>query len=281
MQTMAQQIEQLYDRTDIDWSRTEPLFQRFLEALETGEIRAAEKEGDNWVVRDWVKKGILLGFRHGTLTDMSIENRFPFWDKSTFPVRMFSKTDQVRLVPGGSSVRRGAFVSPGVVVMPPAYINTGAFVDRDTMVDSHALVGSCAQIGARVHLSAAAQIGGVLEPISAVPVVVEDNVLVGGNAGIYEGTIVGHDAVIGAGTVLTRSIPVYDMVNETLLKGSEASPLRIPPRAVVVPGSRGIANSEFGQKHALSVSCALIIKYRDERSDRRTALEDALRTQNG
>ncbi len=281
MENMAREIEQLYEQQDVDWSQAEPLFQRFLSALESGEIRAAEKEGDTWVVRDWVKKGILLGFRHGTLVDMSVENRFPFWDKSTFPVRMFSETDQVRLVPGGSSVRRGAFVSPGVVVMPPAYINTGAFVGRDTMVDSHALVGSCAQIGARVHLSAAAQIGGVLEPVSAVPVVIEDNVLVGGNAGIYEGTIVGHDAVIGAGTVLTRSIPVYDMVHETLLKGSETSPLRIPPRAVVVPGSRGIANSEFGRKHALSVSCALVIKYRDERSDRRTALEDALRAQNG
>jgi 2,3,4,5-tetrahydropyridine-2-carboxylate N-succinyltransferase len=223
-----------------------------------------------------VKKGILLGFRLGALEDVSIDSRFRFFDRSTFPLKSLSAGDGIRLVPGGSSIRDGAFVARGVVCMPPMYINTGAYVDAGTMVDSHALVGSCAQIGKRVHISAAAQIGGVLEPVGAMPVIVEDDVLIGGNCGIYEGTIVSRGAVIAAGVILTGGTAVYDAVKQTVYRKTKSSPLVIPENAVIVPGSRPL-DTEWGRKARLSLATPVLIKYRDEKTDAATALEDALR----
>jgi 2,3,4,5-tetrahydropyridine-2-carboxylate N-succinyltransferase len=253
-------------------------------ALEAGTLRAAEPDAaapTGWRVNAWVKRGILLGFRLGRLEEMNGLHRLggsilSFVDKGTYPARRFMPEDGVRIVPGGSSVRSGAFVARGVVVMPPAYINVGAFVDEGTMVDSHALVGSCAQIGRRVHLSAAAQIGGVLEPVNASPVIIEDDVLVGGNTGVYEGTIVRRRAVLAAGTILTRGTPVYDAVNGTILKATAEMPLIIPEGAVVVPGSR-VVTSGHGKAMGLSVYTPVIVKYRDEKTDLSTALEDLLR----
>lgn len=247
-------------------------FDAFLTALERGEVRAAYREGTRWLVDPRVKQGILVGFRLGTLVSMGGGS---FVDKDTWPIRSFAAAERIRLVPGGSSVRRGAFVAPGVTIMPPAYINAGAYVGEGTLVDSHALVGSCAQIGARVHLSAAAQIGGVLEPVGALPVIVEDDVLVGGNVGIYEGTLVRARAVIGAGVVLTASTRVYDLVEERVI-GAEGGVLEVPEGAVVVPGSRP-AGGAFAATHGLQVAMPLIVKYRDARTDARTALESALR----
>ncbi len=252
------------------------LFQEFKNQLNSGQIRAAEKINGQWQVNHWVKQGILLGFRLGQLVEYSINENFRFFDKSTYPLKQLQLSDQVRQVPGGSSVRDGAYVAPGVVIMPPAYINVGAYVDEKTMIDSHALVGSCAQIGKKVHLSAGAQIGGVLEPAGAMPVIIEDNVLVGGNCGIYEGTIVSENAVIGAGTILTGSVAVYDLVHELILRKTEAAPLVIPPGAVVVPGSRPLQNV-FAQQHGLSIYSPMIIKYRDAKTDAATALEESLR----
>jgi 2,3,4,5-tetrahydropyridine-2-carboxylate N-succinyltransferase len=251
-------------------------------ALESGEVRAASPDHTSpigWRVNAWVKQGILLGFRLGTLQEMP-SSGLSFVDKHTYPVRRFSHADGVRIVPGGSSVRAGAYVARGVVCMPPMYINVGAYVDDGTMVDSHALVGSCAQIGKQVHLSAAAQIGGVLEPINANPVIIEDNVLVGGNTGIYEGTIVRSGAVIAAGTILTRGTPVYDLVNGTILKATAEMPLIIPEDAVVVPGSRAVGKGkghQQSQEWGLSLYAPVIVKYRDEKTDLSTALEDLLR----
>ncbi|MFQ6115527.1 MAG: 2,3,4,5-tetrahydropyridine-2,6-dicarboxylate N-succinyltransferase, partial [bacterium] len=210
------------------------------------------------------------------LVDYSINQQFRFFDKSTYPLKTFQVKDDVRQVPGGSSIRDGAYVAPGVVIMPPAYINVGAYVDSESMIDSHALVGSCAQIGKRVHLSAGAQIGGVLEPVGAMPVIIEDNVLVGGNCGIYDGTIVGLNAVIGAGTILTGSTPVYDLVKNTVYRKTESESLIIPSGAVVVPGSRAIKSS-FAQEHGISICCPIIVKYRDEKTTATTLLEEALR----
>jgi 2,3,4,5-tetrahydropyridine-2-carboxylate N-succinyltransferase len=279
MKSLEQKIEALFSNT-IQFSREEflPLFNDFVAMLNSGQIRAAEPAGDSWKVNGWVKKGILLGFRYGKLTDFS-ETKFFFqyYDKDTYPLHPMQLTDNVRIVPGGTSIRTGSYVAPGVVIMPPAYINVGAFVDQNTMIDSHALVGSCAQIGQRVHLSAAAQIGGVLEPIGALPVIIEDDVMVGGNCGVYEGTIIKKGAVLGAGTILTASIPVYDIINRQILRGGKNKPLVIPNNAVVVPGSRSIGGSSFVREHGLSLSCALIIKYRDDRTDAATALEEALR----
>jgi 2,3,4,5-tetrahydropyridine-2,6-dicarboxylate N-succinyltransferase len=248
-------------------------------ALEAGTLRSAEPDPvspTGWRVNPWVKRGILLGFRLGALADMSCGSTLAFVDKATYPARRFTPQDGIRIVPGGSSVRSGAFVARGVVIMPPAYINVGAFVDEGTMVDSHALVGSCAQIGKRVHLSAAAQIGGVLEPVNASPVIIEDDVLVGGNTGVYEGAIVRRRAVLAAGTILTRGTPVYDLVNATTLKATPTAPLIIPEGAVVVPGSRAIA-AGYGKQMALSVYTPIIVKYRDEKTDLSTTLEDLLR----
>jgi 2,3,4,5-tetrahydropyridine-2,6-dicarboxylate N-succinyltransferase len=247
-------------------------------ALESGEVRSASPDAGaatGWRVNAWVKQGILLGFRLGALEEMPSPG-LSFVDKHTYPARRFSAADGVRVVPGGSSVRAGAYLARGVVCMPPMYINAGAYVDEGTMVDSHALVGSCAQIGKRVHLSAAAQIGGVLEPVNASPVVIEDDVLVGGNCGVYEGTIVRKGAVLAAGTILTRGTPVFDLVNGEVLRASAELPLIIPENAVVVPGARAV-NKGKGQEWGLSLYAAVIVKYRDDKTDLSTTLEDLLR----
>ena len=248
-------------------------------ALEAGTLRSAEPDAAaaiGWRVNAWVKRGILLGFRIGTHTDMNCGNTLSFVDKGTYPARRFTPEDGVRMVPGGSSVRSGAFVARGVICVPPMWINVGAYVDENTLVDSHALVGSCAQIGKRVHLSAAAQIGGVLEPVNASPVIIGDDVLVGGNTGVYEGTIVRRRAVLAAGTILTRGTPVYDVVNGAILKATAETPLIIPEGAVVVPGSRAVTGG-YGKEMGLSVYTPVIVKYRDEKTDLSTTLEDLLR----
>ncbi|HWZ52547.1 MAG TPA: 2,3,4,5-tetrahydropyridine-2,6-dicarboxylate N-succinyltransferase [Granulicella sp.] len=253
-------------------------FEELRAGLEAGKLRSAEPDASlplGWRVNAWVKRGILLGFRLGKMTSMG-GGDLSFVDKDTYPARRFGVEQGVRVVPGGSSVRSGAYVAPGVVCMPPMYINVGAFVDEGTMVDSHALVGSCAQIGKRVHLSAAAQIGGVLEPVNASPVIIEDDVLVGGNTGVYEGTVVRRRAVLAAGTILTRGTPVYDLVTGEVLKATAESPLVIPEGAVVVPGSRAVAKGK-GAEWGLSVYTPVIVKYRDEKTELSAALEDLLR----
>lgn len=252
------------------------LLDEFLDALDAGEIRAAENHNGRWKANAWVKKGILVGFRMGVLTDCSIDQHFRFFDKDTFPLKSLDVSSGVRLVPGGSAIRRGCYVSRGVTCMPPMYINVGAYVDEGTMVDSHALVGSCAQIGKRVHLSAAAQIGGVLEPVGALPVIVEDEVLVGGNCGVYEGTILRRGTVLAAGVILTRSTPVHDLVNERVLRAAEEQPLEIPEGAVVVPGTRPVS-SEYGREQGLGMYCPLIVKYRDWKTEKSVKLEEWLR----
>jgi 2,3,4,5-tetrahydropyridine-2-carboxylate N-succinyltransferase len=229
-----------------------------------------------WTVHHWVKKGIVLGFRIGALEDVSLNVRFRFFDKNTYPLKALTVADNVRLVPGGSSIRDGAYVARGVVCMPPMYINTGAYVDEGTMIDSHALVGSCAQVGKRVHLSAASQIGGVLEPVGALPVIIEDDVMIGGNCGVYEGTIVSTRAVIGAGVILTGGTPVYDAVKERIYRKEGTRPLVIPENAVVIPGSRPM-ESAWGKSRGLAVATPIIVKYRDAKTDAATALEESLR----
>ena len=253
------------------------LFDTAMAHLERGDIRAARKdEHGNWHAVPWVKRAILLGFRIGHMQSMPSSAPFSFVDKHTYPTREFRLEQQVRIVPGGSTVRRGAYLAQNVVCMPPMYINVGAYVGRGTMVDSHALVGSCAQIGERVHLSAAAQIGGVLEPINASPVIIEDEVIVGGNCGVYEGTVVRSRAVLGAGVILTRGTPVYDLVKETVHRATADQPLIIPEGAVVVPGARRVS-SEFGEAQGLSLQTPVIVKYRDDKTDAATALEAWLR----
>lgn len=253
------------------------LFDTTIAHLERGDIRAARRDADgNWHAVPWVKRAILLGFRLGKVSEMPSSAPFSFLDKHTFPTREFRVENQVRIVPGGSTVRRGAYLAPNVVCMPPMYINVGAYVGRGTMVDSHALVGSCAQIGERVHLSAAAQIGGVLEPVNAAPVVIEDDVVVGGNCGVYEGTVVRARAVLGAGVILTRGTPVYDLVRETVHRATADQPLVIPEGAVVVPGARRVS-SAFGEAQGLSLQTPVIVKYRDDKTDAATALEAWLR----
>ncbi len=266
--------DQPTDALDRDAARE--AFGRLLDALEAGEVRAAEKHDDGvWRANGWVKRGILLGFRLGQIVDQS-DGPFAFFDKDTYPTRPFSPDAGVRIVPGGSTVRRGAYLAPGTVCMPPMYVNVGAYVGAGTMVDSHALVGSCGQIGERVHLSAAAQVGGVLEPIGAAPVVIEDDVFVGGGCGIYEGTVVRERAVLAAGVILTRSTRVYDLANETVLRASDGGPLEVPAGAVVVPGARSV-DSDFGRQHGLSLSAPCIVKYRDASTAASTTLEEALR----
>src|SRR5579859_2695721 len=247
-------------------------------ALSAGRVRAAEPDPGTalgWRVNTWVKQGILLGFRLGTMVQMG-GDEFSFVDKSTYPARRFEPEQGVRVVPGGSTIREGAFLARGVVCMPPMYINAGAYVDEGTMIDSHALVGSCAQIGKRVHLSAAAQVGGVLEPVNASPVIIEDDVLVGGNCGIYEGTQVRQGAVLGAGVILTRATPVYDIVREQVYRASASGPLVIPENAVVVPGSRAISKGKAAE-WGLAVYTPIIVKYRDEKTQTSIELEDLLR----
>ncbi|MEP6495617.1 MAG: 2,3,4,5-tetrahydropyridine-2,6-dicarboxylate N-succinyltransferase [bacterium] len=257
-------------------AEAEAVVGELLDALERGDIRAAERDANGmWHAVSWVKRGILLGFRVGKLA-ASGGDSLQFVDKHTYPIRRFKVEDNVRLVPGGSSVRRGTYLAPGVVCMPPMYVNVGAYIDTGTMVDSHALVGSCAQIGKRVHLSAGAQIGGVLEPVNAAPVVIEDDVLVGGNCGVYEGTIVRARAVLAAGVILTRGTPVFDLVKETVYRATADHPLEIPEAAVVVPGMRAIKDG-WGAEQQLGLQAPVIVKYRDERTDLATALEAWLR----
>lgn len=249
-------------------------FLEFRDQLTQGKIRAAEKIDGKWKVNAWVKQGILLGFRLGVLAEMPAG--LSFVDKDTFPARQFTTSDRVRVVPGGSSARVGAYIAPSVICMPPMFINVGAYVDEGTMIDSHALVGSCAQIGKRVHLSAAAQIGGVLEPVGASPVIIEDDVLVGGNCGVYEGTQVRNGAVLGAGVILTRATPVYDIVREQVYRSSAEAPLVIPENAVVVPGSRAITKGKAAE-WGLSLYTPVIVKYRDDKTQGSIELEDLLR----
>lgn len=270
-------IESLAAKSDFSPADRE-IFEEFKAALRRGEIRSAERDADgNWSANAWVKQGILVGFRMGRIAEISRENEtLRFFDKDTFPLRPISLEDKIRIVPGGSTIRDGSFVAPNVVLMPPCYINVGAYVDEGTMVDSHALVGSCAQIGKRVHLSAAAQIGGVLEPINANPVVIEDDVLVGGNTGVYEGTIVRERAVLASGVILTRSTPLFDLPNNCIIKSDAGKPLEVPAGAVVVQGTRAIT-AGFGKENGLSIYCPIIVKYRDEKTAASTKLEDYLR----
>ncbi|HMO79634.1 MAG TPA: 2,3,4,5-tetrahydropyridine-2,6-dicarboxylate N-succinyltransferase [Pyrinomonadaceae bacterium] len=275
--SIREQIEHLFEKKAFSDGDRE-IYEEFKTALRRGEIRSAKKDADgNWHANTWVKQGILLGFRMGEMVEISKGTEtLQFFDKDTFPLRPMSLEDKIRIVIGGSSIRDGSYVAPGVVVVPPAYINVGAYVDEGTMVDSHALVGSCAQIGKRVHLSAAAQIGGVLEPVGALPVIIEDDVLVGGNTGVYEGTIVRERAVLASGVILTRSTPVFDLPNEKIIKAEDGKPLEIPAGAVVVQGSRAITKG-FGKENGLSIYCPIIVKYRDEKTDTATKLEDYLR----
>lgn len=278
---MQAEIESLFDQKPSTYTEEHfRLFQSFKEALNRGEIRSAEPDASTpsgWRVNGWVKKGVLLGFRMGAVVDMSIDSsRQPFLDKATFPVRQFSLTSGVRIVPGGSSIRDGCFIGRGVTCMPPMYINTGTWVGDGTMVDSHALIGSCAQIGRNCHISAAAQIGGVLEPVGALPVILEDEVLAGGNCGVYEGTVVKKRAVLGTGTILNRSTPVYDVVRGKVYAATDDEPLVIPEEAVVVAGSRNITKGP-GKEWGLSLYTPVIVKYRDQKTDTKIQLEDLLR----
>ena len=278
---MRAEIERLFDEKPAFYEDAHfQLFAEFKAALNEGLVRAAEPDPSSptgWRVNAWVKKGILLGFRMGGVIDMSVDsNRLPFFDKSTYPVKHFTVQSKVRIVPGGSSIRDGCFVGQGVTCMPPMYINAGAYVDDGTMVDSHALVGSCAQVGKNCHISAASQIGGVLEPVGALPVIIEDDVLVGGNCGIYEGTVVKRRAVLGTGTILNRSTPVYDLVRQTVHRATGDEPLVIPEEAVVIAGTRAITSGP-GKDWGISVYTPVIVKYRDARTDTRIQLEDLLR----
>ena len=251
-------------------------FQEVLEGLNAGTIRSASKNAEGlWEAHGWVKQGILLGFKLGGLVDYA-SSALPFFDKDTYPLKPLTLADKVRVVPGGSSIRTGSYLSPGVVCMPPMYVNVGAYVDEGTLIDSHALVGSCAQIGKRVHLSAAAQIGGVLEPIGALPVIVEDDVFIGGGCGVYEGCIIRERAVLAPGVILTGATRIYDVVEERIIQRSSDAPLEVPPGAVVVPGSRSISTS-FGEQKGLSLYAPIIVKYRDAKTDASTSLETALR----
>jgi 2,3,4,5-tetrahydropyridine-2-carboxylate N-succinyltransferase len=281
--TLKEQIESYFsqDASTLDRDAVLRAFRDLKFFLNNGEVRAANPSTDKesiegWIVNTWVKKGILLGFRLGTIQDYSLNTQFRFFDKATLPLKNITQEDGVRIVPGGTSVRDGSYVAPNVVIMPPAYINVGAYVDEGTMVDSHALVGSCAQVGKRVHVSAATQIGGVLEPIGAMPVIVEDDVMIGGNCGIYEGTIVKRRAVIGSGVILTGSTPVYDLVKGTIYRRTAERPLVIPEGAVVVQGSRKV-DGAFARQHDIAVYTPVIVKYRDEKTDAATALEESLR----
>ncbi len=275
--TLQEKIEQLLTKSEFTADDRKD-FEEFKTALRKGEIRAAEKDSDgNWKTNAWVKQGILLGFKMSAMVEMSKDTEtFQFFDKETYPLRPTTLEDKIRIVPGGSTIRDGSFVAPNVVLMPPCYVNVGAFVDEGTMIDSHALVGSCAQIGKRVHISAAAQIGGVLEPVNANPVIIEDDCLIGGNTGVYEGVIIREKVVLASGVILTRSTPVFDLAKGEILKSTPDKALEIPAGAVVVQGSRQIT-SGFGKENGLSIYAPIIIKYRDEKTDAATKLEDYLR----
>jgi 2,3,4,5-tetrahydropyridine-2-carboxylate N-succinyltransferase len=275
---MQERIEAAFARPAAELGEAEQrLFAQFKAGLNAGQWRAAEPDGAGWKVNAWVKKGILLGFRLGQIVDMSVDRqRQPFFDKATYPVKAFDEQSGVRIVPGGSSVRDGCYLGKGVTCMPPMYINVGAWVGDGTMVDSHALIGSCAQIGKNCHVSAAAQIGGVLEPVGALPVIIEDEVMVGGNCGVYEGTIVRRRAVLGSGVVLNRSTPVYDLVRERVLVATDEQPLEIPAEAVVVAGARQVSKG-IGKEWGVSLYTPVIVKYRDEKTETKLQLEDLLR----
>ena len=278
---MQTEIELLFDQKPTVYTEEHfALFARLKDALNTGAVRAAEPDSSSktgWRVNPWVKKGILLGFRMGGIVDMSVDaTRQPFFDKATWPVKRITASSGVRIVPGGSSIRDGCFIGKSVTCMPPMYINAGAWVGDGTMVDSHALVGSCAQVGMRCHISAAAQIGGVLEPVGALPVIIEDDVLVGGNCGVYEGTVIKRRAVLGSGVIVTRSTPVYDVARGVVLSAQGDDPLVIPEGAVVVAGSRAITSGK-GKEWDVSLYTPVIVKYRDEKTDSRVQLEDLLR----
>jgi len=278
MSHLKSSIERLSAQGEVEHDpEARKLFLEFRDQLTQGKIRAAEKKAGRWTTNPWVKQGILLGFRFGDTVDQSADHgKWPFYDKDTLRLKKPGLDAGVRIVPGGSTIREGAFVARTVICMPPMYINVGAYVGSGTMVDSHALIGSCAQIGKRVHVSAAAQIGGVLEPVNAAPVVIEDDVLVGGNCGVYEGTIVRSRAVLAAGVILTRGTPVFDLVKERVYKASAGRPLEIPEAAVVVPGARAI-KAGWGAEQELSLQAPVIVKYRDEKTDLATTLEDWLR----
>ena len=278
---MQTEIEQLFDERPERYDEAHfALFARFKQALNEGSIRSAEPDAaarTGWRVNTWVKKGVLIGFRMGAVVDMSIDvARQPMFDKDTWPVKRFDASSGVRIVPGGSSIRDGCFIGKGVTCMPPMYINTGSYVGDGTMIDSHALVGSCAQVGRNCHISAAAQIGGVLEPVGAMPVIIEDEVLVGGNCGVYEGGVVKKRAVLASGTILTRSTPVYDIVRGEVYSATDDEPLIIPEDAVVVPGSRGVTRGR-GKDWGISLYTPVIVKYRDSKTETRVQLEDLLR----
>ena len=278
MPELQNTIESLFAAgANADKAEARAAFAALRQALSRGDIRSAERDAASptgWRVNTWVKQGILLGFRFGDLVDMSAG--LPFYDKDTMPVKRAGTDAGVRIVPGGSSIRDGAYVAKGVICMPPMYINVGAYVDEGTLVDSHALVGSCAQVGKRVHISAGAQIGGVIEPVGALPVIIEDDVLVGGNTGVYEGAVIRTRAVIAAGTVLTGSTPVYDLPNGRIIKPEPGQPLVIPEGAVVVPGARSVTVGA-GREWGLSLATPVIVKYRDDRTDTRTELEAWIR----
>jgi 2,3,4,5-tetrahydropyridine-2-carboxylate N-succinyltransferase len=278
---MQSEIEQLFEEKPQAYTDEHfRLFERFKHALNAGAIRSAQPDPSTrtgWRVNAWVKKGILIGFRMGAIVDMSINPvRQPWFDKATFPVQRLTPDRGIRIVPGGSSIRDGCFIGRGVTCMPPMYINTGSWVGDGTMIDSHALVGSCAQVGSNCHISAAAQIGGVLEPVGALPVIIEDDVMMGGNSGVYEGTVVKRRAVLGSGVILNRSTPVYDVVQGGVHRAIDDEPLMIPENAVVVAGSRAITQGK-GQEWGLSIYTPVIVKYRDSKTDTRIQLEDLLR----
>ena len=279
--TLAEQIQHLYKQAnDADPDEARTAFASLRRELSAGHVRAAEPDASTatgWRVNTWVKEGILVGFRCGSITTFpSVNNNSPYLDKDTLPLRHLSTDSKVRLVPGGSSVRDGAFLGNGVICMPPMYINIGAYVGDGSLIDSHALVGSCAQVGQRVHVSAAAQIGGVLEPVGALPVIIEDEVLVGGNTGLYEGAVVKCRAVIAAGTILTGSTPIYDLPNGRIIKPADGHPIVVPEGAVVVPGGRAVTTGA-GPEWGLSLATPVIVKYRDDRTDTKTELEAWLR----
>ena len=274
---LEEKIQQLFDNAPGEFTDEHfALFDEFKQQLNQGKVRAAEKADGTWRVNHWVKRGILLGFRMGRIENFSINNQFRFYDKHTYPLKQLTAADGVRIVPGGSSLRDGCYIARGVTCMPPMYVNVGAFVDEGTMIDSHALVGSCAQIGKRVHISAAAQVGGVLEPIGQMPVIIEDDVLVGGNCGVYEGAIIRERAVLAPGTIITGGTPVYDLTRDEFYRKTEARPLEIPAGAVVVPGARAITKGK-GEELGLSIYTPIIVKYRDEKTDASVRLEDFLR----
>lgn len=274
-ENLEKRFREIQKSTDIDNAIAKNFFNEIRTALENGIIRTAEKSGDKWIVNSWVKEAIMFGFKNGDLDDASIPG-MKFFDKDTLPLHSTTIQNKIRLVPGGSAIRGGAYVAEGTILMPPCYVNIGAYIDKGCMIDSHALVGSCAQIGKNVHLSAASQIGGVLEPIGALPVIIEDNVFIGGNCGIYEGTIVKEKVVIGTGVILNASTPVFDNTTGEFIRKSESSPLIIPAGAVVVAGSRPISSGS-GKDKGIHLYCPVIIKYRDEKTDSAVTLEELLR----